>query len=81
MGEPYRTWDEIKKLYPKEWVMLDKVTTRHRRSDTVTGGVVVLHSADHPEFLRRMLDFPEVNNGAILYTTPPTIYDPDPDEV
>lgn len=79
MGEPYRTWDEIKTLYPKEWVMLEQVTTR-RRSEAVTGGVVVLHCPDHAEFLRRALERPWEDYGAILYTTPPTIYDPDPDE-
>lgn len=79
MGEPYRTWDEIKTLYPKEWVMLDRTHTGPRYEKD-GGGIVVLHTADHPEFLRRIFDFPQVINGAIFYTTPPTIYDPDPDD-
>lgn len=80
MGEPYRTWDEIKTLYPKEWVYIDQTHSR-QRSDKDGGGIVVLHTADHPEFLRRVFDFPEITYGAIMYTTPPTIYDPDPDDV
>ena len=79
MGEPYRTLAEIIKLYPKEWVYIDQTHTR-RRSERDGGGVVVLHTADHAEFLRRIFDFPGHDPRASLYTTPPTLYDPDPDD-
>jgi hypothetical protein len=70
MGEQYLSWTEIQKKYPKEWVLLDKVTTKWRRPEVVTGGVVVLHCPDHAEFIRRTWDFPEVVRGAFLYTGP-----------
>jgi hypothetical protein len=69
MGEPYMTWTEIQKKYPKEWVYINNPTSRGP-SHPVTGGVVVLHTADHAEFIRRVFDFPEVVHGAILYTGP-----------
>ena len=76
MGEPYRTWEEIQKLYPKEWVFLDQITTR-RRSEAVTGGVVLMHSPDQAEFIRRAFEFQHVRHAALLYTGP----DDDLDEV
>ena len=69
MGERYLSWSEIQKQYPKEWVYLDRITTRPK-SQAVTGGVVVLHAADHAEFVRRVFDFPQIVEGAILYTGP-----------
>lgn len=69
MGTEYLTWPEIQRQFPKEWVFLDKVATL-QRSEAVTGGVVVLHTPDHAEFVRRVFDFPEVVNGALLYTGP-----------
>jgi hypothetical protein len=72
MGEQYLTRAEMEKLYPNEWVLIDKPTTR-RRSQEVTGGVVVMHSPDRAEFDRRLFDFPEIVMGAILYTGPPVL--------
>lgn len=71
MGEQYLTMAEIEKLYPNEWVLLDRPkTTRYQE---VLGGYVKFHSGDRSEFDRRIFDFPEIGMGAILYTGPPVL--------
>lgn len=72
MNEQYLTLTEIKAKYPREWVYLDRPTSG-RESLAPTGGHVVYHSADHGEFLRRVFDFPEVTDGAIVFTGPPVL--------
>lgn len=72
MGGEYRTRAELESLYPNEWVYLNRPTSAGR-SLAVTGGEVVFHSPDRGEFLRRVFDFPEVVEGAVLFTGPPIL--------
>ncbi len=53
MAEPYMTMVEIEAKYPNEWVLIAAATTASG-SQEVTGGRVVLHSADRADFLRRV---------------------------
>jgi hypothetical protein len=75
MGDEYLTWAQIEAKYPNEWVLIDRPRYRRKWEDLL-GGHVVWHAADRDEFDRRLLDFQEVGDCAILYTGKP-----DPDEV
>jgi hypothetical protein len=71
MSEQYLTMAEIEAKYPNQWVLIDKPkTTKYQQ---VLGGCLVMHSADRKEFLRLVFDYPEVVDGAILYTGPPVL--------
>lgn len=72
MAEPYMTMAEIEAKYPNEWVFLANPTSRGKSLE-VTGGCVVLHCTDRAEFIRRVFDFPEVKDGALLFTGPPIL--------
>jgi hypothetical protein len=66
--EPYLTMAEIEAKYPNLWVLIDKPeTTRYQE---VLGGYLVMHSTDRQEFMRLVFKYPEVVDGAILYTGP-----------
>ncbi len=69
MAEPYLTMAEIEAKYPNEWVLIANPTTRGR-SLAPTGGIVVLHSTDHAEFLRMVQDWddPACKHIASWYT-------------
>jgi len=60
-----QTWDEIKKLYPDEWVIL--VDYSLDDNEDVTAGTVLAHSPQKAD-LRPALADPE--DAAILYTGP-----------
>lgn len=74
MGEPYLTMAQIEAKYPNEWVFIDR--PKVNRYQEVAGGVVVWHHADRDEFDRKLSEFPQVTDGALLYTGKP-----DPDEI
>jgi hypothetical protein len=62
---------EIEAKYPNQWVLLDKPeTTKYQE---VMGGYLVMHSTDRQEFTRLVFNYPEVVDGAILYTGPPIL--------
>jgi hypothetical protein len=76
MGEQYLTMAEIEKLYPNQWVLLDRFT-KDRRSGKVAGGRVLLHAPDRDEFDRGLDAALEgVGDVAVFYTGKP-----DPDEI
>jgi hypothetical protein len=81
MAEPYLTVAEIDAKYPNEWVFIANPTTR-RRSEAVTGGVVVLHSPDRTEFWRMVgeWDDPAVKHTASWYTGREPVDDLEPAE-
>ena len=58
MYGPYMTIAEINAKYPNEWVFLAKPTTT--RSNEVTGGHVIIHSADPAEYRRLFEALPEI---------------------
>jgi hypothetical protein len=64
MGEQYLTMAEIEKLYPNEWVLIDRPTSTKRRPETVTGGYVVLHTPDRAEIDRRLYS---LRDGELLH--------------
>jgi hypothetical protein len=69
MGEQYLTMADIEKLYPNEWVLIDRPTS-DRRTGRVSGGHVVMHTRSRDEFDRRLIDnneFPQVVRCAIFY--------------
>jgi hypothetical protein len=64
----YMTMAEIEAKYPNEWVFLANPTNDRQG---VTGGHVILHSADRAEYLRLVgecPDFPDVRRFASWYT-------------
>jgi hypothetical protein len=69
MYGPYMTMAEIKAKYPNEWVFLAKPTKN--RQNEVTGGHIIIHSADPAEY-RRLFDalpeIPDVHHFASSYT-------------
>jgi hypothetical protein len=69
MGERYETMAEIEKRYDGEWVLIDRPTSERGRPDTVTGGVVVMHTPDRAELDRRLLALKpgEMPHFAALY--------------
>jgi hypothetical protein len=73
MGEQYLTMAEIEKLYPNQWVLIDRPTTQKRNPATVTGGYVVMHTPDRAELDRRLLSLREneLLDFAVLYTGRP----------
>jgi hypothetical protein len=67
MYGPYLTIAEINAKYPDEWVFLANPTSNRQG---VTGGYVIVHSADPAEY-RRLVeawDDPEVKHLASWYT-------------
>lgn len=73
MSEPYLTMAEIEAKYPNQWVLIDQVKHRKGYQDLL-GGRVLWHAADRDEFDRRLFDFPEMGDCAVLYMGKP---DPD----
>lgn len=53
-SEGFLPLSEIKRLYPDEWVLLDKA---HKTGATILGGVVLLHEADKRLFALKARDF------------------------
>ena len=46
MNNPYITFDELKKLYPNEWILLGNPEIKNT---SVLGGIVLYHSKDKKE--------------------------------
>jgi hypothetical protein len=69
MAEPYMTMAEIEAKFPNEWVLIANPTARGQ-SPAPTGGVVVAHSSDRGEFLRRFAEWddPQCKHIATWYT-------------
>ncbi|MBX9582760.1 MAG: hypothetical protein K2X87_20840 [Gemmataceae bacterium] len=67
MGEPYRTWDEIEKLYPNQWVLLDRLK-KGRTPDVVFGGHVIYHGSDKAAMLAVINQLPTPFDIASRYT-------------
>ena len=69
---PYMTMAEIKAKYPDEWVFLANPTAD--RNQEVTGGHIIVHSADPAEYRRLVEEYPEipdVRHFASWYTGEP----------
>lgn len=61
------TWDEIKRTYPDEWVVLVDVDTNDRSSD-VDAGVVVGYGTDCRELVAQTKETLAGKSAAILFT-------------
>lgn len=61
------TWDEIKRRYPDEWVILVDVDADDL-SNEVRGGVVFAHSKKERELLASTKDALAGKSSAVLYT-------------
>lgn len=68
MSERLLRLDEIEKLYPNEWVLVDKLTKG--RDDFATGGVVIAHGVDKEAILIEMDRLPTPRDVAFFYTGP-----------
>lgn len=68
MYGPYMTIAEINAKYPNEWLFLAKPTTNRQG---VTGGHVIIHSADPAEYRRlfeALPEIPDVHHFATWYS-------------
>lgn len=52
MAEQLLPLDEIDKLYPNEWVLVNMPNPKNLRPDRVTHGYVVMHTRDRAEIDR-----------------------------
>lgn len=69
MSEPKRSWDEIKKLYPDEWVILIDFEDDPESVIGVAAGRVLDHSKSRDEIHERQLDVKQ--DAAVLFTGKP----------
>jgi hypothetical protein len=75
MAEPLRSLEEIEKLYPNEWVLVDMPNPKNLRPDRVTHGHLVMHTRDRDEIDRLLesLKPGEMPFIAVLYNGPPIL--------
>lgn len=67
MGEKYETVAEIEKLYPDQWVLIDR-PKRGKTPDVVLGGHVIYHGRDKAAMLAVIDRLPRPLDLAEWYT-------------
>lgn len=71
MGEHYQTMAEIEKLYPNEWVLIDR-PRKGRSPEIVLGGYVIYHGPDKAALEDKVGALPTPFDIATFYNGPLT---------
>jgi hypothetical protein len=69
MGEQYLTMAEIEKLYPNQWVLIDR-PKKGKSPEIVLGGYVIYHGPDKMALEAKVKELPTPHSIAVWYTGP-----------